>query len=171
MKNKELYHKTIDILVKAYLNDTLEQRNCMACAVGNMVAAGLGIKIINDKERCPYKDLGGLQRFAVWDADEYEFDELMVRFLEDGIFHSSVRRVMSVGGRIDIDDPKVQKQIKATGYKIEDLALIEMAFEKGRGDSGDEKIYNSLMEVVNILGQIHEADKETIQVSKLMFVK
>ena len=33
------FEKTVDILVKAYLNDTLEHDNCHACAVGNLVAA------------------------------------------------------------------------------------------------------------------------------------
>jgi len=31
------FNSTVDILVKAYLNDTLEHGDCKACAVGNMV--------------------------------------------------------------------------------------------------------------------------------------
>lgn len=38
MKNEKLFYETIDILVKAYLNGTLKNGDCMACAVGNIVA-------------------------------------------------------------------------------------------------------------------------------------
>lgn len=37
MLKPELYQKTVDILVKAYFEDTLEHGNCSACAVGNIV--------------------------------------------------------------------------------------------------------------------------------------
>lgn len=35
---KELFHETISILVKAYMNDTLEHADFEACAVGNIIA-------------------------------------------------------------------------------------------------------------------------------------
>jgi hypothetical protein len=38
MKNKKLFNETIDILVKAYMNGTLNHLDCTACAVGNIVA-------------------------------------------------------------------------------------------------------------------------------------
>lgn len=37
MKNKELFDKTISILVKAYMNNTLEHGENCACAVGNLI--------------------------------------------------------------------------------------------------------------------------------------
>lgn len=40
MLKPELYQKTVDILVKAYFEDTLEHGNCEACAVGNIVNYG-----------------------------------------------------------------------------------------------------------------------------------
>ena len=41
------FEKTVDILVKAYLNDTLEHMNCRRCAVGNlMAAAGVDFDVI-----------------------------------------------------------------------------------------------------------------------------
>jgi hypothetical protein len=36
MKNEALYNKTVDILVKAYFNDTLVHGKCNMCAVGNL---------------------------------------------------------------------------------------------------------------------------------------
>jgi hypothetical protein len=41
MKNKELFDKTVKVLVKAYQNETLEHCDCRACAIGNMVASTL----------------------------------------------------------------------------------------------------------------------------------
>jgi hypothetical protein len=35
---KPTFSNTIDILVKAYLNDTLQHESCSACAVGNLVS-------------------------------------------------------------------------------------------------------------------------------------
>lgn len=37
MKNKDLFNKTIGILVNAYMNNTLAHGSCMACAVGNLI--------------------------------------------------------------------------------------------------------------------------------------
>jgi hypothetical protein len=37
MKNKELFDKTIGILVNAYMNDTLSYFDCEKCAVGNLI--------------------------------------------------------------------------------------------------------------------------------------
>lgn len=42
MKRPELYQKTVDILVKAYFDDTLQHGNCYACAVGNIIAGNCG---------------------------------------------------------------------------------------------------------------------------------
>lgn len=40
MINPELYQRTVDILVKAYFEDTLAHGSCTACAVGNIVNYG-----------------------------------------------------------------------------------------------------------------------------------
>jgi hypothetical protein len=39
MYTKEQFHETVGILVRAYMNDTLEHAECGACAVGNIIAA------------------------------------------------------------------------------------------------------------------------------------
>ncbi len=46
MKNKEQFDNSIKVLVKAYLSDTLRHANCMVCAVGNLVCAGMGYDMI-----------------------------------------------------------------------------------------------------------------------------
>ncbi len=43
--SKERFDKTVAILVKAYLNDTLEHGNPCACAVGNMISDGMNIPL------------------------------------------------------------------------------------------------------------------------------
>jgi hypothetical protein len=42
--SKERFDKTVDVLVSAYLNDTLVHGNDCACAVGNMICAAMGYK-------------------------------------------------------------------------------------------------------------------------------
>jgi len=44
MKNPELFHKTVGILVKSYFDETLEHSIC-GCAVGNLICANMGIDI------------------------------------------------------------------------------------------------------------------------------
>lgn len=50
MKNPELYHKAVDILVAAYFNDTLRHFDCQACAVGNIICGNLGVKPKNSHD-------------------------------------------------------------------------------------------------------------------------
>ena len=40
MKNKELFDKTVSILVKAYMRGDLNADSCAACAVGNILGHG-----------------------------------------------------------------------------------------------------------------------------------
>lgn len=41
------FNHSVNVLVKAYLNNTLAHSTCYACAVGNLVADGIGTKVIN----------------------------------------------------------------------------------------------------------------------------
>jgi hypothetical protein len=50
--NRPTFEHTVNILVQAYLNDTLEHGNCCACAVGNLVAAANNFKIIPAPDPC-----------------------------------------------------------------------------------------------------------------------
>jgi hypothetical protein len=148
MKNKELYDKTISILVKAYLNDTLQQGSCYACAVGNMIAANCGIKMIDKK----------------WDKSPNTY--------WDSVF-SSYRGVQEIDKYAYCAEAK--KELDSTGYIWKDLAKIEKAFESTRfneeGRQRENAMYEGLLAVVEVLGQIHEVEKEVIEETKLMFVK
>ncbi len=160
MKDKELYDKTISILVKAYLNDTLEHTNCYACAVGNIIASNMGFKVIKDRVKLNM----GYGREAIWDND-FPFKKLAVRFLRGGCI------VKDVEG-ININHPDVAIQIASTGYTALELALIESAFEEMSTIASPKKfMYQGLIRVVEVLGQIHEVEKEVTEETKLMFVK
>jgi len=47
MENKKLFDRTVSILSKAYLNDTLRHGDCYACAVGNLVCHAIGSEFKN----------------------------------------------------------------------------------------------------------------------------
>lgn len=49
MNTTPTFEKTVDILVKAYLNDNLNRMDCKACAVGNIVAASGVDLVVKDK--------------------------------------------------------------------------------------------------------------------------
>lgn len=92
---------SIEVLQKAYLNETLTARDCMACAVGNLVAA----------------------------SEDYEGRIYAWRFVfctEDSgyqVFYDPRDAVFMAEYNEGLD------AIEATGYSIAELAKIEFAFE------------------------------------------
>ena len=153
MKNESLYRKTVDILVQAYMNDTLQHSNCHACAVGNLVSANIGIEKFITKP-------DGL---LIW---------------SNGIpFWNDVHMFMSSVGIQNIDQTQykdeAKNQIDATGYTWQQTAEIEKAFESALyGNSEDEWMLNGLMAVIDVLDKIHEVnDPDVTQKTKASFVK
>ena len=135
MKNQEHFDRTVQILVGAYLNNTLMHRNCHACAVGNLIAANLGI---------PYsKDLKWIGRQVAW-------KEVFVTFRYQ---IAQLKRPWAYTGEAKV-------QIDSTGYTWQELAKMEYAFERApMGHSRDEHMFNGLMAVVEVLAQIHELEE------------
>jgi len=155
MKNKELYDKTISILVQAYLNDTLEHSNCAACAVGNIVAVNMGVKLFKQRYfAMPIGSRGTPADTGLW-----------FNAISDGFVNKNML------------SPDILLQVKSTGYTPEELAKIELAFESADAPNGISNcfepvwMYNGLMAVVEVLGQIHEVDKGVLSETKLMFIK
>ncbi len=141
MKNPELFHKTVGILVKAYLNDTLQYSDCKACAVGNMVASNMGVK---------------LQKVGIGiSASNKRYEGQWFTPFSQGCC-----------GRTGISLNKItktaKKQIKATGYTIFELADIEYAF----GQGGALEVSN----YAGTLMLIHEATHTEAQQAKELFV-
>jgi hypothetical protein len=145
MKNKELFDKTIAILVKAYQNDTLEHGDCQACAVGNLVAANKGIRL--------YRDSDG----TLCSSHSYFDNAQWARAILEGK-----------------EDKGGFEEIKTTGYSIEELILIENAFElypRSPVFDYDQDGYKGLMSVVDCLMQIHEADQLECDEAKQLFIR
>lgn len=145
MKNKELFDKTVSILVKSYFDNTLQKGSCAACAVGNIVAANMGLTYAKDSKGIyTYRDTN-----SWWNS---------VFSTVGGTQTKRPHRIFGCSKR----------QIDSTGYHWEDLAKIEFAFETASNDEGDEGMFLGLMAVIDVLCEIHECE-ENKEETKLLF--
>jgi hypothetical protein len=155
---KATFENTMDILVKAYLNDTLKHNDCQRCAVGNIVhAAGF-----------PYYELNGYSDSMPPDSCG-NWKALFVTF--DG--HQSNRK-LGIGWFIE--DPSwvsaAEKMINATGYTEEQLAKVEYAFETAsKGKNEDDWMFNGLIAVLEVVAQIHGVDLDNKKVYEDKFTE
>ena len=149
MKNKELFERTVNVLVNAYLNNTLKNSDCAACAVGNLILASNGTKPIIDEN-------GDLE----WDFS-VQFGHEGVSWY--GVVHHNEKPNKS------LDDTN------KTGYTWSQLTLIENSFERPKGrtflESKEERMYLSLMSVIDCLMNIHEANEIEVLQAKSLFIK
>jgi hypothetical protein len=134
------FKHTMDLLVKAYLNDTLIHGNCAACAVGNMIADSMNYSFKREKATGLPDGLSWREAYPVW----------------DDVF-------VTAWGSQDIDKSKYydrsKEQIDSTGYSMEELARIEYAFEKAnKGKTVDDYMFNGLLAVLEVLADIHGVD-------------
>ena len=153
MKNPELFNKTVAILVKAYLNDTLQHFNCCACAVGNIVAANMGLKLVKDG------------------CGELEWDGRNTPSFRHGwasCFSTSYGNQTTNYDNYNIIF-SAKEEIDSTGYSVEELAEIELVFERKRHTRAP--IFSGLMSVVDVLIKIHEASETECAEAKQLFVK
>lgn len=163
---KPTFEKTVGVLVKAYLNDTLVHGNCYACAVGNIVAQSMGYKLEKDicssvywldkdsKEEVPYP------AFAYSDNGKQYPNGWAAVFCTDG------RQTKDPDNYIGV----AKDQIDSTGYTWMELAKIEKAFESADHRYTDEnRMFNGLMAVVDVLAEIHGISLTTREQSKLLF--
>lgn len=154
MKNKELFDRTIGILVRAFQNDTLRHEEPCGCAIGNLIAGNNGYSI-NTKGPMFSWHKNGNRVVEFW-------NEVQV-----------YGRGMSGPNRdIGID------QLLSTGYNLHETLLIEGSFESTRhinedenGDNGDADGFLGLMALCDALMQIHEATTEEVQDAKDLFVR
>ncbi len=148
MTNKELFKKTVNILVDAYRNDTLRHSSCCACAVGNIVASACSYT---------YKNVG---EYGLMYADNYA---------------SWMHVFVTIRGEVQYIDPnsyegEAKKQIDSTGYPWEDLAKIEYAFEMApQGQSDDDWMLNGLLAVYDVLCEIHEVEANEVPIGREVF--
>jgi len=160
MKNKELFEKSIGILVNAYMNDTLVKMNCFGCAVGNLIATNMGIKMI---KILPLKYKSD---YLAWEGYR-NYNDFRENYLTgNGMCDKDIWMNAIQWGTADKSKvtPKMQKHIDSTGYTLEELALIEDCFEKS------DDVFEGLMNVVELLCKLHECEEE-LNNKKLLFVK
>lgn len=155
MKNQELFNKTISILVKAYQNNTLEHTNCYACAVQNIVAGNMDVNLISKPDA---HELANLDHISiVWpNIDYYE----------------------TITANLDRErndcNPFLIEQLDSTGYTLEQLKDIESAFEgvyEYNHPNTDEWVFAGLLNVVDELMIIHQANEIEVKQAKELFVK
>lgn len=158
MKKKELFDKTVAILMKAYFENTLEHTNCYACAVQNLVVANMGMSIVPKPKSHPLVDCD------------------TVNFVIKGISYE--KTLVSSLGEISLKEAALTKfQIKqmiSTGYNYDELTEIERAFEgvhKRDYTTEDAYMYAGLMAVIDYLMVLHKATTEEITAAKQLFVK
>ena len=157
MKNPELFHRTVGILVKAYLNDTLKSANCASCAVGNIVSVSCGYQVARDSK-------GSLGWWAN-EKEEWVDPRWQKVFMTSAFKVFNIRFFASQSKKLKKFKKKARKQIESTGYTLDELALIEKTFER-RSIRSD---FRGLMAVVDCLQIIHEATETESQRAKELF--
>jgi len=164
MKDLKKFNHTVNVLLKTYLNDTLERSNCYACAVGNIIADANGIKFRKAKDKM------SLGRSVGWLGERsiYEEDHLTASM-------QSCNWMAVIPGQLEVNVDYYyglrKTLIDNSGYTPEQLAAIERAFEAAPlGINKDEDMFNGLMAVVDVLAEIHEIDLETVKETKQLFV-
>lgn len=166
--SKERFDKSVDILVKAYLNDTLVHGNCYACAVGNLVAAGLGVGFVEKpmaQKRLRWDNgalYPGSHGWGLAFCTDEDTDD-------DG-------KLVSTQDLCErwLQSEAVSTQIEATGYDWLELARVEYAFESAEGKSAYNKdvwMFNGLMAVITVLASIDNISLEHTEEARKMFVK
>lgn len=156
--SKERFDRTVAILVKAYLDGTLEHNNCAACAVGNIVAAN------------------NMYEFA----DLEEIDPCVIGTIKwKGMpLRQTWHWMMALNKLRDtetivptcFDELLAFDQVKSTGYTLLEVDRIERAFESAIWHN-DHDGFNGLMAVVSVLASIDNISLEHTEEARKMFVK
>ncbi len=98
------FEKSYNALYNAFMNDTLAKGTCVACAVGNIVADSMGVKI---------EKIGGTF-----------FTSERVSFWSDIFFTSYGFQVVN-----QHTNEQRERLFDLTGYSVDELMKIEFAFE------------------------------------------
>lgn len=101
---KATFEKTVDILVKAYLNDTLRHNRCNACAVGNLIT-----------------------------ASGYTFGADPLDHNGEFHWLAFIHKNRGIPGYEYVNTNSATQQIESTGYTWEELYAIESVFEAAIG--------------------------------------
>jgi len=161
MKNQELFDRTVGILVKAYLNNTLQHGQPCGCAVGNLIAANNNYTICKRVGSNWLFQDGNINRVANW-TEVHAYGEIIKDPCHDEEYKNGVSELLS------------------TGYDTYETSMIEKAFESVLFTDGeydcdrddeDPDGYLGLMAVCDTLMEIHEANETEITAAKSLFKK
>lgn len=150
MINESLYNKTVDILVQAYFDNTLEHQNCFACAIGNLICSANGFSF---QKKGEYICMNHCVTLGWKEIDEW-YNNSSTGFQK--IWAKFYRNPKEIHGEI-------KESVEKTGYCFDELLEIEKAFESVQNvNSDDEYMFNGLMAVIEVLDEIHQNKDEKI---------
>lgn len=151
MIRENLYYHSLNVLIRAYFNNTLQAGSCSACAVGNLIANACGYKVVESNIKItPTKT----KICLVWNNKNGkliypDWNRVFSTRLIFGIF--PVQKYMFANYKI------FQKEIDSAGYTLKELMKIEFAFEKGyKKLFCSDRMFSGLCAVVKVLDEIHE---------------
>lgn len=136
---KATFDNSVSVLVRAYLNGTLQHLNSCACAVGNLVAAAGGYK---------YQKLGNgsywwTDKFPDWRHPKERGQDAEKQFDLVGYSYQQIRKIeLAFEGQNRIWYPERDE---------------------------DENTFRGLLAVVDVLAEIHGVDLTTKQSAVLQF--
>lgn len=162
MQREALYHKTVNILVDSYFKDTLQHRNCYACAVGNIIAGNMGIKFFKGDKYLAEPCL-------IWEGKSSTYYDIS----NGNDYRDTLTAIIAYPRSNKTPNDFQSRQLLATGYNMQELTKIEIAFEKCRNcDPTEDIMFNGLMSVIDALDDIHENKDEVVSHSaKQKFTK
>lgn len=136
----ELYQETVDVLYNAYFAGELKHSSCRTCAVGNICVKASNITGISNHS-WRWRFMTGKTGFQM---------------LNTGRFYKSFL-YLAMADRL----------IEATGYRTDELAKIEYAFEiANKGKSDEDWMFNGLVDVLEILKEIHQVEEDVDSLPK-----
>lgn len=159
------FHTTIDILVKAYLNNDLEHGKCTKCAVGNIVGGGEWARL--------FLTVSQASDGAIYQQEQLVAEEN--QYIGKGFFGLVSCSIVDAPNHVLTEIEHAKKLIETSGYTMEELMQVEFAFESvllGRTTKPtDEDMFNGLMAVVDVLAEIHGIDLKSKEEAKALFVR
>jgi hypothetical protein len=152
------FNHTINILVQAYVNNTLKKGDCRACAVGNILGTPRWSALF---VTCSLEDGGKRQITALPGCVLINWANRIIQVPICALTEQDAKRI-----------EEAREAIIASGYTIEELARVENAFELApEGNNRDEAMFNGLMAVVDVLADIHGIDLKQKEETRKLFVK
>tara|TARA_R110001599_G_scaffold89580_4_gene237119 strand:+ start:928 stop:1395 length:468 start_codon:yes stop_codon:yes gene_type:complete len=128
---KEIYQKSVDILLDSYNAGTLFHSNCSACAVGNLIAANNNIELVESTSR-----FGG--QTATWSEGRPIWQLVFFTTLEgQEVFMNCYKG-------------SEKTEIDSTGIPLTELMAIEKAFESVSEEENNGQ-YKGLCAVLDVM--------------------